>query len=113
MSKSSIISTERLLIRSISYSSSGKPYDPIYTASIQPNNVHLHTVFSSPNGMLTLVSVTPFWAVALKLVRYTKWDPGDICLLLRSVIRLSRSPYYGYLWNVDSLHNMSPSPTAH
>ena len=36
--------------------------------------------------MLTLVSVTPFWAVALKLVRYTKWDPGDICLLLRSVI---------------------------
>jgi hypothetical protein len=35
--------------------------------------------------MLTLVSVTPFWAVALKLVRYIKWDPGDICLLLRSV----------------------------
>ena len=64
-------------------SPSGKPYDPIYTAAIQPNNVHLHTVFSSPNGMLTLVSVTPFWAVALKLVRYTKWDPGDICLLLR------------------------------
>ncbi|KAF8880307.1 hypothetical protein BD779DRAFT_1473937 [Infundibulicybe gibba] len=29
------------------------------------------------------IDVTPFWAVALKLVRYTKWDPGDICLLLR------------------------------
>lgn len=64
----------------------GKPYDPIYTAAIQPNNVHLHTIFTSPNGLLTLVSVTPFWAVALKLVRYTKWDPGDICLLLRSVV---------------------------
>jgi len=68
---------------------SGKSYDPIYTASIQPNNVHLHTVFTSPNGMLTLVSVTPFWAVALKLVRYTKWDPGDICLLLRNGTNLS------------------------
>ena len=33
--------------------------------------------------MLQLVSVTPFWAVALKLVRYTKSDPGDICLILR------------------------------
>jgi hypothetical protein len=43
--------------------------------------------------MLTLVSVTPFWAVALKLVRYTKWDPGDICLLLRSVLILLAHPH--------------------
>lgn len=72
--------------QTVSSPATGKPYDPIYTAAIQPNNVHLHTIFTSPNGLLTLVSVTPFWAVALKLVRYTKWDPGDICLLLRSVV---------------------------
>ncbi|KAL0948435.1 hypothetical protein HGRIS_011012 [Hohenbuehelia grisea] len=59
-------------------------YDPVYTDSLRPNNVHLHTVFTSPNQMLTLISVTPFWAVALKLVRYVKWDPGDICALLRN-----------------------------
>lgn len=53
------------------------------------NNVHLHTIFESPNKLLTLVSVTPFWAVALKLVRYTKWDPGDICILLRCVCYVS------------------------
>ncbi|KAF8968481.1 hypothetical protein BDZ97DRAFT_1590139, partial [Flammula alnicola] len=63
--------------------SGGKIYDPIYTASIQPHNINLHTIYRSPNGLLALVSVTPFWAVSLKLVRYTKWDPGDICLLLR------------------------------
>lgn len=79
---------------------SGKPYDPIYTASIQPNNVHLHTVFSSPNGMFTLISVTPFWAVALKLVRYTKWDPGDICLLLRNGTNLS-----GTQWSTQMLES--------
>ncbi|KAF9467051.1 hypothetical protein BDZ94DRAFT_1156518 [Collybia nuda] len=67
----------------------GQRYDPIYTAALKPNNVSLHTVFTSPNGMLTLVSVTPFWSVALKLVRYTKWDPGDICLLLRLVVIFS------------------------
>jgi hypothetical protein len=76
-------SDDRFSSNLVLLSSSGNSYDPIYTASIQPNNTHLHTVFSSPNSMLTLVSVTPFWAVALKLVRYTKWDPGDICLLLR------------------------------
>lgn len=66
-------------------SPSGNTYDPIYAAAIQPNNIALHTIYTSPNGLLTLISVTPFWSVALKLVRYTKWDPGDICLLLRCV----------------------------
>lgn len=66
-------------------SPSGQTYDPIYAAAIQSNNVALHTIFKSQNGLLTLISVTPFWSVALKLVRYTKWDPGDICLLLRCV----------------------------
>ncbi|KAJ8474556.1 hypothetical protein ONZ45_g15906 [Pleurotus djamor] len=62
----------------------GTVYDPIYKDSLRPNNVHLHTIFTSRNQQLTLVSVTPFWAVALKLVRYCKWDPGDICALLRN-----------------------------
>lgn len=52
-------------------------------ASIQQNNIELHTVYTSSS--LTLISVTPFWAVSLKLSRYVKWDPGDICLLLRLV----------------------------
>ncbi|KAJ3759405.1 hypothetical protein EV361DRAFT_793372 [Lentinula raphanica] len=58
------------------------PFDPIYTASVKENNIRLYTVFTSSNRLLTIVNVTPFWAVALKLVRYAKWDPGDICLLL-------------------------------
>lgn len=45
----------------------------------------MHTIFTSPNGMLTLISVAPYWAVALKLVRYAKWDPSDIGALLKSV----------------------------
>ncbi|KAJ3793485.1 hypothetical protein GGU11DRAFT_400094 [Lentinula aff. detonsa] len=49
---------------------------------MKENNTRLYTVFVSSNKLLTIISVTPFWAVALKLVRYTKWDPGDICLLL-------------------------------
>ena len=65
------------------FSKNGGMYDPIYEASIQPNNISLHTVYRSPNGMLTLISVTPYWSIALKLVRYTRWDPSDICLLLR------------------------------
>ena len=62
---------------------SGITFDPIYTAAVQPNNMELHTIYRSPNGMLTLISVTPFWAVALKLVRYSPQDAADICLLLR------------------------------
>ncbi|TFK22511.1 hypothetical protein FA15DRAFT_517106 [Coprinopsis marcescibilis] len=61
----------------------GTRLDPIYHASIQSNNINLHTIFRSKNGLLTLISVTPFWAVSLKLVRYTPQDAADICLLLR------------------------------
>ncbi|KAF9259453.1 hypothetical protein L218DRAFT_874734 [Marasmius fiardii PR-910] len=66
----------------MSTTSAGMPYDPIYHASLQPFNVRLYTVFTSKNQKLTIVNVTPAWAVALKLVRYAKWDPGDISLLL-------------------------------
>ncbi|EEB88527.1 hypothetical protein MPER_13592, partial [Moniliophthora perniciosa FA553] len=57
-------------------------FDPICDASLKPNNVELYTVFVSKNKMLSIVNVTPAWAVALKLVRYAKWDPTDISLLL-------------------------------
>ncbi|KAF5375987.1 hypothetical protein D9757_008826 [Collybiopsis confluens] len=76
----------------------GAAFDPIYTESVKENNVQLYTVFTSSNGLLTIVNVTPFWAVALKLVRYTKWDPGDICLLL-----LFGSVARGVKWTADNL----------
>lgn len=37
-----------------------------------------------PNRETTAVSVTPFWTVALKMVRYNPADREDICILLRS-----------------------------
>jgi len=81
MSEFVLFLTEHNLISR--YSPTNTPYDPIYTAAVQPNNVDLHTIYTSPNMRLTLISVTPFWAVSLKLVRYTKWDRVDVCLLLR------------------------------
>ncbi|KAM6499989.1 hypothetical protein JOM56_005497, partial [Amanita muscaria] len=62
---------------------SNTTYDPIHTDALKPNNISRHTVYTSSNGLLQLISVTPVWAVALKLVRFTKSDPGDICLILR------------------------------
>ncbi|KIY65006.1 hypothetical protein CYLTODRAFT_380054 [Cylindrobasidium torrendii FP15055 ss-10] len=64
------------------------PYDPVYHDSIQPHNVALHTVYTSPNGKLTLVSVTPCWGIALKLVRFVKYDMIDIGALLRNGTRV-------------------------
>lgn len=80
--------------------SNGVTYDPIYHASVSPNNIELHSIFHSSNKMLTLVSVSPFWAVALKLVRYSPQDASDICLLLRNGIKLS-----GTQWSRDTLRN--------
>ncbi|KAK1219547.1 hypothetical protein PQX77_017735 [Marasmius sp. AFHP31] len=74
----------------MSTSSSGTPYDPIYHASLQPFNVKLYTVFTSRNKKLTIINVTPAWAVALKLIRYAKWDPGDISLILMNGTNLAK-----------------------
>lgn len=71
----------------------GVTYDPIYHASVQPNNIDLHTIYRSTNNMLTLISVTPFWAVSLKLVRYVPQDAADICLLLRNGTILSNTTW--------------------
>ncbi|KAJ7203856.1 hypothetical protein GGX14DRAFT_501374, partial [Mycena pura] len=59
----------------------GAVYDPIHSASLQSSDPL--TVYTSPNGLLKLVSVTPYWTVALKLVRYNAADRADICILLR------------------------------
>ncbi|KAF9448734.1 hypothetical protein P691DRAFT_668818 [Macrolepiota fuliginosa MF-IS2] len=67
----------------VNVDSSGRQYDPVYVASIQKTNIEHYTAFTSANGMVTLISVAPFWAIGLKLVRYNKWDPSDICLLLK------------------------------
>lgn len=66
----------------------GHVYDPIYADAVTANNIQNHTIFRSQNGLLTLISVAPFWAVALKLARYTEKDPSDICLILRCVAGL-------------------------
>ncbi|KAJ7780976.1 hypothetical protein B0H16DRAFT_1710231 [Mycena metata] len=60
----------------------GAAYDPIHAASIQGGDPL--TVYTSPNGLLKLVSVTPMWTVALKMVRYNDADREDICIILRS-----------------------------
>ncbi|KAK7030851.1 hypothetical protein VNI00_013959 [Paramarasmius palmivorus] len=71
-------------------------YDPVYQASLKPNNIELYTVFVSKNQKLTLINVPPSWSVALKLVRYSKWDPTDISLLLMNGTDLSNTP-----WSVE------------
>ncbi|KAJ8090121.1 hypothetical protein PM082_018704 [Marasmius tenuissimus] len=72
-------------------SQTGAPIDPIYYSSTQQNNVNLYTVFTSKNRKLTIVSVTPAWAVAFKLARYAKLDPPDICLLLMNGTKLAKT----------------------
>ncbi|KAF8628776.1 hypothetical protein AX15_003732 [Amanita polypyramis BW_CC] len=86
-----------------------RTYDPIHADAIKPNNVRLHTIYKSANGVLQLVSVTPFWAVALKMVRYTKSDLGDICLILRNGTNLSGTRWTMELvekWLTDNCSSM-------
>jgi len=68
-------------------SAQGQPYDPIYWDSLKPNNVALNTIYASPG--LKLISVTMFWGVALKMVRYKKDDPADILAMLRHGTKLN------------------------
>ncbi|KAH7925990.1 hypothetical protein BV22DRAFT_1088016 [Leucogyrophana mollusca] len=65
----------------------GNLYDPIYFDSKQSNNISMNTIYTSPG--LTLVSVTMFWGVALKLVRYKKEDPTDIVAMLQHGTKLN------------------------
>ena len=45
----------------------------------------MNTIFTSPG--LVLIGVTWAWAVALKLVRYEKYDPYDVASILHLHIR--------------------------
>ena len=65
----------------------GHIYDPIYYDAKQRNNVEMNTIYSSQG--LVLISVTMFWGVALKLVRYRKEDPVDIVAMLRHGTKLN------------------------
>ncbi|KAG6331647.1 hypothetical protein ID866_7443 [Astraeus odoratus] len=65
----------------------GHIYDPIYHDSKQQNNIDMNTIYKGPG--LRLISVTMFWGVALKLVRYKKEDPTDIVAMLRHGTRLN------------------------
>jgi len=76
----------------------GQPYDPIYWDSLKPNNVALNTIYESRG--LTLISVTMFWGVALKMVRYLKDDPADILAMLRHGTKLN-----GVQWTPQVLEN--------
>ncbi|KAH9933702.1 hypothetical protein B0H21DRAFT_813584 [Amylocystis lapponica] len=59
----------------------GKQYDPIWTDAMSQTNMAINTIFSAPG--LVLVGVSWSWAVALKLVRYEKYDPVDIAHILQ------------------------------
>ncbi|KAG1824904.1 uncharacterized protein BJ212DRAFT_1260778 [Suillus subaureus] len=69
------------------HNSQGQLYDPIYHDSKQANNIDMNTVYQSQG--LVVISVTMFWGVALKLVRYKKDDPTDIVAMLRHGTRLN------------------------
>lgn len=69
------------------HNSQGQLYDPIYHDSKQPNNTDMNTVYESKG--LVVISVTMFWGVALKLVRYKKEDPTDIVAMLRHGTKLN------------------------
>ncbi|KAN0078008.1 hypothetical protein V8E55_010065 [Tylopilus felleus] len=78
--------------------SRGHIYDPIYYDAKQPNNIDMNTIYSSPG--LALISVTMFWGVALKLVRYKKEDPTDIVAMLRHGTKLN-----GVQWTPHVMEN--------
>lgn len=69
------------------HNTQGQLYDPIYHDSKQQNNIDMNTVYKSPG--LIVISVTMFWGVALKLVRYKKEDPTDIVAMLRHGTKLN------------------------
>ncbi|KDR71571.1 hypothetical protein GALMADRAFT_18605, partial [Galerina marginata CBS 339.88] len=58
-------------------------FDPLHSSAQSEENRRKFTVFRSKNRRLELVSVPPYWSVALKLVRWGKQDWGDVGVLLR------------------------------
>ncbi|KAI0933235.1 hypothetical protein AcW1_003122 [Taiwanofungus camphoratus] len=76
----------------------GKYYDPVWHDATSANNMRVNTIFISPG--LVLVGVSWSWAVALKLVRYEKYDPYDIA----NILRLGRRQR-GVQWTRQVLEN--------
>jgi hypothetical protein len=63
------------------FSQRGRTYDPIFHASTQHQNAVPQTIFNERG--LALVAVPWSWAIALKLVRFTKQDRTDCAAVLR------------------------------
>src|SRR5580700_1879803 len=64
-------------------------YDPIhYDPTMNSTTIAYNTIYFS--GPLVLIAVAPHWAVALKMQRYLKQDPADICVLLLRVIEYNK-----------------------
>ncbi|KAF5313814.1 hypothetical protein D9758_018714 [Tetrapyrgos nigripes] len=76
----------------------GRITDPVYMASIKPDNIRRNAVFISSNNKLTIVSIPAAWAVALKIHRYSLKDSSDICLFLILESRNRSTP-----WSVESV----------
>jgi hypothetical protein len=70
-----------LLVPSGTGSQQGRTYDPIFYVSTRKQNAVPQTIFNERG--LALVAVPWPWAIALKLVRYTKQDPIDCAALFR------------------------------
>nr|GAT57338.1 predicted protein [Mycena chlorophos] len=56
-------------------------YDPISSTSMQMADQL--TLFTSQNGLLQIISVAPYWTIALKMMRFNAADRADICIILR------------------------------
>ncbi|KAG7448322.1 uncharacterized protein BT62DRAFT_930411 [Guyanagaster necrorhizus] len=58
----------------------------VWEGSTHPGNLAQNTIFD--RGTVRMVSVSPGWAVGLKLMRYEKYDPGDVVVILLNGLRV-------------------------
>lgn len=85
----------------LAYNSRAELYDPVAATSMTPTNVAMQTVYMSPNGQLTLIGISPPWALAFKFARYLKYDPEDIVAILISMAKLQ-----SYTWTAEKLERL-------
>lgn len=67
----------------VAYDAMGREFDPISSSSKDVENPDV--IYTSPNGWLVLISVTRWWAISMKLMRFQKQDPQDIYVLFKSL----------------------------
>ncbi|KAK0445858.1 hypothetical protein EV421DRAFT_1795232 [Armillaria borealis] len=58
----------------------------VWEGSTHPGNLTQNTIFE--RGSVRMVSVSPGWAVGLKLMRYEKYDAGDVVVILLNGLRV-------------------------